>query len=101
VEAEKDYDLSELFPIAELIGRLPPLPNGRRHATSKIYSWLNLSGTGPKTLRSVVIGRNRYTTDAWLREFIDSAGKPSSKRTPAKRRASSDRAKRELESAGI
>jgi hypothetical protein len=101
VDAENDYDFAELFPIGELIDRLPPLPNGRKHATSKIYSWLNLSGTGRRTLKSIVVGRNRYTTEKWLRDFIDGGSTPSGMRTPAKRRASADRARRELETAGI
>ncbi len=99
---QTDYDFAELFPISELIGRLPPLPGGAKHATSKIYGWLNLSNDpARKTLRSVAIGRARYTCDRWLRDFIDGYRPGQSTQTPARRIAARERAKKALEAAGI
>jgi hypothetical protein len=100
---DADYDFAELYPVSELVDRLPPLAGGAQHSPSKIYVWLNLAGTRDRTLRSIVIGRNRYTCDRWLREFIDegSSPRPLNTRTPAKREKARLKAKASLAAAGI
>lgn len=97
-----DYEFSELIPIGGIGAALPPPPNGEKYAISSIYHWLNLSAQNRRTLRSVQIGKHRYVTAKWLREFFEGTspamGQP---RTPGQRERSREAAKRSLEKAGI
>ena len=101
---EPDYTLAELLPVSEISDHLPRRPNGEKVSTSTIYSWLGLNRTDGRVLRSVLIGRHRYTCERWLRAFIDGDGPvlaPAPRRSPAKRQREFTKAMAVLEKAGI
>ena len=100
--SEADFEMCELWPILELKDKLPPPPKGER-ANSWIYHILNLSNVpGRKTLRSVTVGRYRYSCDRWLREFLEGSNSNQPKRpTPGQRQRHRDKIKRELAEAGL
>ncbi len=98
-----DINLADLFPISELPERLPRLPGSATHATSKIYAWLNLANDPTRrTLKSVQVGRYRYSSDRWLREFLDGTSPiTKSHMTGGHRTRQRNRVKAELAQAGI
>ena len=93
-----------LFPATEL-PRRPWMPRkgGKTVSIRAVWRWLS-SGMGGVTLRSMLIGGTRYTTDAWAVEFFEqtSQKQPQNRgRTPSRRLREMRRAERELETAGI
>jgi hypothetical protein len=102
--AEQDYDLAELFPVNEIPDRLPRRPNGERVSTSTIYFWLGLNRSSGRILRSVQLGRHRFTTEKWLKEFAEGGGPvlaPPARRSPAQCRRAHEAAMKTLEKNGI
>jgi hypothetical protein len=100
---DQDYTFEELYLVREVLPKLPAIPGGGTRAVSWLYHHLNLANNPTRrTLRSVAIGRYRYTNNRWLREFLASNSpniKPAL--TPGQRDRRRERVKRELAEAGI
>jgi hypothetical protein len=90
--AEQDYTFAELYPVDELPDRLPQRTGAPRLKLSTVYAWLNLGGGAPRTLRSVKVGRTRFTCDRWVQDFTE-AGRGRGQLTPAKIAREKQRAK--------
>lgn len=60
----------EWVPLTEVSKLLPRGPWGRRVHVSTVTRWSS-RGVAGAVLRTERIGRTRYTTGKWLREFFD------------------------------
>ena len=80
-----------------------PTRAGKRIGLSTVHRWAATGLQGVR-LRTVRVGGALCTTEAWLWEFFESLNDPaphSAGRTPRQRERARERAKRELEQAGL
>ncbi len=81
-----------------------PTRKGKRLSLSTIHRWVR-TGVGGVRLRTVRVGTALATSNRWLVEFFETLADPApagqTKRTPRQREAAREKARRELEEAGI
>jgi hypothetical protein len=84
-------DTSHLWPLAQLPSRLPLTPRGKKLHRSTGFRWSSRGVRGRK-LKAVLVGGSLYTSDAWLRAFIEGKSEPAaSSGNPADDSARQDR----------
>lgn len=66
VKAQRPWSLDDLIPLVEAAKRSPGRPN-----VSTVYRWVQKGVHGVR-LKVVSVGRTRFTTSQWLREFFES-----------------------------
>jgi hypothetical protein len=69
---DADFRLEDLIPL-KTAAELVPLVKGEKRRVDAVYRWCE------KGLRSVRVGGSRFTTEAWLKQWIlesDSSRKP-------------------------
>jgi hypothetical protein len=79
---DADFRLEDLIPLRDAAA-LVPLVKGEKRRVDAVYRWCE------QGLRSVRVGGSRFTTEAWLKQWIlesDSARKPHA-RTQEKAKA--------------
>lgn len=60
----------KLRPLAEYSDRLPSSRRGKRLHRATLFRWVSPGVRGGIALRSVRLGGCRYTSDAWVAEFM-------------------------------
>ncbi len=97
-------DTSHLWPLRELPARLPLSPRGKKLHVATAFRWHSRGVRGRK-LKAVLVGGSLYTSDEWLRAFIEGKSEPAaSSGNPADASARQDRiraAEAELKAMGL
>jgi hypothetical protein len=98
---DADFRLEDLIPL-KAAAELVPLIKGEKRRVDSVYRWCD------QGLRNVRVGGSRFTTKAWLKQWIlesDSARKPHAKtqeRAKAKRASKRrDEVNRALDNLGV
>src|SRR5262245_50364564 len=63
---EDGVDLKALVALSNVPSMIPPLRGDKAISLATVYRW------SARGLKTVVVGGTRATTEAWLRDFIDS-----------------------------
>ena len=96
--------MDEYLTLTEAAKLIPGRVPGKRMAVGTIWRWCRRGVRNGIRLKSVLIGQQRFTTRAWLQEFIDAltqAAEPDGReplhlRTPRQRQTAAERATEEL-----